>query len=776
MFQCFEDHGLRPFPNVPGWDRQTAIDRLEACLAVSPNLVEAVDPNPRIGVNNPALFFWADDPDDEDDDDDRTCDKYNYPPHVMFDLAGLGVGTLRHLQEPDLAWLHLLGKDQPIAPPDKMRSILTDGRWRVFGSFTYTVITALFTGQRIIPLLFGYGGGANQTDAGPFPGAPDFQLERHVPVPVDAGWDPWYWDFTGGTRDEYEYQQFGLNLWTNSGRYAQECCYRKCLGLLEFSTQVGEYLALLATAIEDCSENATTLTDVVPAIECGNEMDSFYVLTDDMNRQSAAREFGRYHALLTGPIMAKGLGLKARLGETFFDYGGRSSWTDILTWLRETITLGVVEEVDRWIQVALHPTSDPLWSSLAQEAGWTWWTTPFWPTAGSLVHEVGFHAFTWVDTRSEYSTYQPETEFYADAGRLVSQVAQHADVQAALRHDLEWSCCVGFQGSRPYNPSSEDKFFADNTLAHQAGMVVRRMLAAHIQPTPPAFVTWYGSMGGLTDGVHGWDLYSSAGLRNVLYGRARDVAEPSGPLPFELVGFSYQDHAWPRPAWHTLRRLAWLLARADRVELVHQNAASGAMVIRLVSEGGFSAPLAPVGFQTWRYAYIAWLDGNQAAAAGTSSLVLTLSLLSSAEDAGGQWQQLPLVPSVSGCSAEETPAGDLAGTDDYGFAGNDAVDWGAIPSTSSVTTVATGDDEYLEILVYPSEPSTNPAPICVLCDLEVQGISSFPPVVSVPEVALPAKETNDETVTWSDHEHSRAPQNEVKGEVNRRDGRCNKTP
>ncbi|MFH1469573.1 MAG: hypothetical protein ABIO70_34630 [Pseudomonadota bacterium] len=734
VFACFLRHGIRPFPNVEGWTLDNAIDRLEACLAVPPELVEFVRPDPRIGVNNPALFFKADDPRDRGDDYDRTVDKYNYPPNVMFDLARLGVGTLRHIQEPDLAWLHLIGDDVPIAAPDDMRDMLPRLNWMAFGRFTYTVITCLYTGQRIIPLLFGYGGGSNVPREDVMPARPTFQKDPYIPV--RAGWDEWYWGFTTHSSAAVTYQQYALNLFREDpgpGSYAQQCCYRKCLGLLTFADLIGEYLELLDRALRACSDGAVMLTDIVPAVECGNEMDTFYELTDLQNLHAAAQEFGRYHALLQGPIMARGLGLRARLGETFFyspntNTGG---WYDTLYWLRETITQGVVEELDRWVSTVLAPEADPLWESLAEEAGWSWWTSAGVSGPGDLVHEVGFHWFTWVDSLGPQSFYRPETAFAEEAAEFVERVARHDAVKEALGHDLDWSCCVGFQGSEPSDPITtgtimeRDQFFLGNTLPHEAGMLARRMLAPHALQHPPTFVTWYSSMGGLTAGDRVWGLYASCGLRNVLFKEFPETLEQLGPLPPDDPSFACGTHAWPRPAWFTLRRLAWLLARTQRVECRYSDPTSGAVLIRLLATGSFHDPLEPAAVAVWpyrasayRYAYIAWVVGSTAVNAGVTSLVITLetpSVVWSPQDRF--WKMLPLVPTVDCGGLSSTPP-----TDGLGFAGAISADWDATPQGSTVTEHWGGGVDTLVIEVRPSDPAGNPAPICVLCDHDQVGI------------------------------------------------------
>jgi hypothetical protein len=255
-------------------------------------------------------------------------------------------------------------------------------------------------------------------------------------------------------------------------------------------------------------------------------------------------------------------------------------------------------------------------------------------------------------------------------------------------------------------------------------------------------------MDALTAGDTGWDLYSSTGLRNVLYEGTRAPAELSGPFPRDPENFRCDIHAWPRPAWHTLRRLAWLLAHADRVEAVYQNAENGAMAVRLVSNRGFPDPLEPADPRTWRYAYVAWRDGSDAAV-GVAYWELDLGPFLSLVDTRLQWERLPLVPAVSSISG--------TAPDDYGFARADSVDWRATPQTSTVKKGGAYSHEYLVVEVRPSDPTENPAPICVLCDLEVQGISSAPPVVSVPEGTIPTSEQAEETVTWSTREGSTAP-------------------
>ncbi|MFH1465369.1 MAG: hypothetical protein ABIO70_13360, partial [Pseudomonadota bacterium] len=554
-----------------------------------------------------------------------------------------------------------------------------------------------------------------------------FQTEAMIPA--QAGWDPWYYAPAPQNLSlpqlfqQQVYQRYALNVYTDAttpiSDYTQRCCYRKCLGLLRFSEAIADYFDLLDAAIQEITSYSMRLRDIVPAIECGNEMNHFY----DTSDPAAAMEMGRFHALLAGPIMARGLGLRARLGELFCylgDPSNLSDWDSILAWLRDTITEGMASETVRWLYAAYRPFMDPLWASLAREAGWKWWTSADAWRAGDLVHEVGFHWFTWTD-----GMYRAETDLRTEVAKMITTVCTDVDVHALTGgRDLTWSCCVGFMGSRPSVPIThyprqpeDDTYYENNTLAHQGGMLVRRMLAAITQATPPTFVTWYSSMDGLTSAISGWDLYSSTGIRNVLFidtSGGAAAAEPQGPFPAEPEYFVCQVHAWRRPAWYALRRLAWLRARSAVIEQVYSNPDCGAMAIRLVARDGFLPPEAlssPQEVTTYRYAYVCWLDQQGAAEDSVAEWVLRLFT------GHPGWEELPLVPGSS-CGAPATPNPDA-----LDFPGDEQVDWSATPQESWVEDLTTEFLQILAIHVLPAEPTSNPAPICVLCDHEVVGIS-----------------------------------------------------
>ncbi|MFH1467828.1 MAG: hypothetical protein ABIO70_25815 [Pseudomonadota bacterium] len=731
VFDCFEAHGLRPYPQVPlgnpqgrtpsrrffppEWSRELAIARLEACSSAPQDTLEAVEPDPRFGVNNPSLYFHNRTTVGPDLDA-RTTEQYGFPPAVAHDLARAGVGTLRHIQEADLVWAKLFdpliqGQQVPIAAPWDMKGLLEADQWAALSRFTYMVITCLYTGQQLIPLLFGEGGGSGtaRTDVDAF--KPSFQKTAYIPE--DAGWDAWYWAFVPWRIGDSLYQRYALNLIpAPSGAdrgYARSCCHRKMLGLLSFSAAIADYLEILDAAIYDCTGESMRLADVVPAFECGNEMGSYYQLSFSSTRKDAAQEMGRYHALLAGPIVARDLGLRPRLGETYFYLVEHSDWTDnILPWLRETITDGIADEVARWHRVVGSPSSDPEWTALAREAGWQWWTSAGASSVRDLVRETGFHWFTWTD-----EIYRAETGFSEEAMEFMAEVADHQRVTDLVGDSLTWSCCVGFQGSQPSAPGSvvgyDEQYYSGNTLLYEGGLLVRRLLAAFAQPARPRFVTWYTAMGPLTDAACRWDLFSATGLRNVLFQEnpSKLTEDQGAPVALDELDFLQGTHAWRRPAWFALRRLVWLRARAWRLETIFSSP-TGAWVLRLSARGGFRSPQAPFHDATdpgYAYAYICWLDPVDAASSAAHSFTLRLF-------GEGDWEVLPLVPIVT-CSASGLP-------DENGFPALESLDWSVTPQLNTASRTFPGA---FGVQVFPADPTSNPAPICVLCDHEQLGVT-----------------------------------------------------
>ncbi|MFH1469594.1 MAG: hypothetical protein ABIO70_34735, partial [Pseudomonadota bacterium] len=214
VFLFFEAQGLTCHPDT--WTRQEAIDRLESSRAAQPDMVEGVTADPMFGINNPPLFFS---PIISPAPSARGTVRYNYPTNVMFDLARIGVGTLRHIQGPDLAWLHLFDDTVPIAAPWDMRPLLSDSDWAVLGCFTYLVITCLYTGQQVVPLLFHCGGGSNVPLPAVEAAKPSFQTEAMIPA--QAGWDPWYYAPAPQNLSlpqlfqQQVYQRYALNVYTD---------------------------------------------------------------------------------------------------------------------------------------------------------------------------------------------------------------------------------------------------------------------------------------------------------------------------------------------------------------------------------------------------------------------------------------------------------------------------------------------------------------------------------------------------------------------------------
>jgi hypothetical protein len=718
VFDCFESFGLRPYPTdhpdeefqTTLWTREYSIALLESCARAPARAPGDVVADPALGVNNLHISFISDAPDSNRQD----MTAYNTPPGAMFDLAKVGVGTLRHFQEADLAWDKIFHAREPIALPGEMRGMLSADEWAVLGRFAYTVITALYSGQQLVPLLFSYGGGENAFDGvvTAFE-KPAFQSAAYAPSA--AGWDKWYWDLGVGTGEAAllrNYQRYALNLLRASGdddAYTQQVVYRKCFGLLSFASAIADYFELLDQAIRSCSSGSACLLDVVPAIECGNEMNTFYKLEAN-HIDDAAREMARYHALLSAPIMAKGLGLEARLGEAYFWIQEPAQWDRTVRWLRLTITLGLVEELDRWWELSLDPESDPEWSAIAasREVQWEWWEGV--AQVRDLVHQVGFHWFTWSN-----ETYRDENALHSEVDDLIYQVAEHPDVVALLGRSLDWTCSLGFQGSRPSLPGADlaKECFEGNTLAYQGGMVARRMLAALGHSRTPRFVTWYTMMPGLSECDIPWRLFASTGLRNTLFEPPKassGLTEPVGPVSQYSGTFLHEAHAWRRPSWFSMRRVAWLLARTKRVERLFGHSFASAMLLRLEAEDGFYLPASAVISMSgdweperFRYAYLAWIGGEPGGTARFAGLTVRLHTRG-----GGGWVVMPLVPRVTCVGSDDV--------DENDFPDIESADWDSTPQTSTVRDVSAVGGQTIQIDVKQSHPETNPSPICVLCN------------------------------------------------------------
>ncbi len=572
----------------------------------------------------------------------------------------------------------------------------------------------------------------------------------------------------------------------------RQCALRKGLGVAAYAVAVGEYLATLDRAFSSCQHLGGSVTDVIPRVDLANEMDSFSYNVDpppNGDEEGTIYEMGRFAALLAGPITDQGLGIRFRMFD-LFGFTEDEVVRPKLTWLKYCITVGMGAETERWARLyGCYQTDAPDWlvatlADLAQKLSLGevseddyWWVcamydTGFvWPrshghSSTALVHHVGFHFFRSVTKVGPRTDYGPapdsdEGERYKDEqaiGELAElMVAVVVNPLREARYDMAWSIgAMCFPALAP-DPIDGDRYFADEAPEdpkadviptnpeYQAGFLARRVLYAKALPDGPDMVTWYTFMATIAKGDEirdddeTWGLYTATGLRNEVYG-----AVPGGQQTARIddvttvAEFSYNDDAFRRSSWYTLRRVAWLLQRAERVEFLYQN--DHRYVLRLTATHSFEEELrlfdatdaeetpwreasegwSPPASQQERpsassadsvahkYAYVAWFD-QQPCEDKSPHDSFSFWLADASE---GGYQLLPLVPEVTydmGC-------GD---TDANGYPECETVTWGDGFTAATVQEEEKlGGFTVLEVNVPRASPD-NPGPVCVLCNADM---------------------------------------------------------
>ena len=369
----------------------------------------------------------------------------------------------------------------------------------------------------------------------------------------------------------------------------------------------------------------------------------------------------------------------------------------------------------------------------------------FWPLSSKfqpkkMVDQVGFHFFASL-LRTMHSLLgdmnSPEVEIEVDPGEryedeldLGAQIDElHGRVIRPLARqgfDLSWSLtAMCFPATYPDDPGEEDSWYPDTNPAYQAGIAARRICYVKARGDAPDVVLWYTAMAKITgagESHSSWGKYTATGIRN-------DVVIPRDP-PVSVVqegrcagvatgAFHSQEHAWRRPVWYTLRRLAWLWRRTKSASFIRHQESDRTVVLRLEAydEALFRDPSADatlygatvVGRATggYKYAYIAWMDELAPEDAGES---FTISLFYIGD---GEVQILPLVPRVdytqsdTGAMDEETRYPDF-----------EAVEWTEELADSKIYDDGTG---HLQIAVMRAGPD-NPAPLCFLTDAASAGM------------------------------------------------------
>lgn len=604
--------------------------------------------NSSLGLNNVAL----------DLDDSGIQRTRGEPQDVMTDLVDLGAGFGRQLGPSDLLFRSLF-PDEVIPAPDVLLQRLQTETER-FTNFSNALMLAVRKGVAITPTLFAWGGGAGINDLQSDPNAPlgdtgltYGQIKAGMPsqqgamiFPNALGWDPWYWDFDDTPPVELKrYQRFALNLHfyddpqqRSDESYMRRSAARKRLGVAAFAMGIGAYLARWERLL------GQRMWEAINILELGNEMDSFW------STEAAAEEFGRFLALLAGPIRVATPNARCRAGElaswvvnryNLASAGGATPdsernqrWEEKLDWLRHALAIGMGKEVQRWENVeddwaeALHggfglpQIHDPEDLEAATETGVFWPPIPEWDRRGriteryspsnkrQLLQQVGFHFYHTTDEPagdpSPQTTYEGERRLMHDADRFEQRVVRPLN---AAGWNLTWSVS---ETSFPSTSNDDINYPPQSTHATemmQAGLLARRLLSFRAKGA--AMVAWHSWMADprSTDTPGAWLLFSGSGVRLDIWPSGADVQYASR-------------NAYPRPAWFTFRRIAWLLNRATSIEPA-LDARSGLVVLRMTSSPGrrffapndedaeldspgtCSPPKDPI---EYRFCYVIWMD------------------------------------------------------------------------------------------------------------------------------------------------------------------------
>jgi hypothetical protein len=508
---------------------------------------------------------------------------------------------------------------------------------------------------------------------------------------------------------------------------------------------------------------------------------------DDGGTADIIYEAGRFSALLAGPIKLFQPSITMRFTDLHghtpkFDWESNCRWLkycirdgvteEVQRWKRFYRAFGLtVSGVPTPADVWDHYDGDPegVAASLTQallagdisQSDYAWLGTLvaladdsvgdgapfFWPLSSKfqpkkLVDQVGFHFFesllrTMVGEEQEGDV--DPGERYGDELDLGAQVDElHGRVIRPLARqgiELTWSLtAVCFPATYPDSPTERDSWYPGANPAYQAGIATRRICYVKARGDAPDVLLWYTAMAKITsvrEGHGSWGKYTATGIRN-------DVVFPPDPATGEvevavvddgraagvsLGGFSYQRHAWRRPVWYTLRRLAWLWRRTKSASFIRHQESDRSVVLRLEAyeEALFRDPstdetqygTTAVGRASggYKYAYIAWMDELAPEDAG-ESFTFQLYLL---EEREVYHEVLPLVPQVdydqsaSGALDEETRYPDF-----------EQPEWTEELADGKIYDDGQG---YLKITVMRAGPD-NPAPLCVLTDApQVGGMS-----------------------------------------------------
>ncbi len=577
------------------------------------------------------------------------------------------------------------------------------------------------------------------------------------------GWDSFYWDHGFAGRVSYAdweqgryypqgsdglqcvfFERFCLHFWDgdddsdDAGAYQNECARRKSLGAAAYGEAIGTFLQQL-DAFWRSFDSDIGLADLVPTLEVGNEWESrWYEYSGDSIDDPADipvndgrfGELARLMVMVTAPIrhLCSDIPFTYRFPDLVgWASSGTDDWSKRCTWVQRVMSQGMVQECGRLERFQLYTAYPSLyyppvyasydqfdaWSETCEEAGYRW------PDPGNgsgmvdfdasyLVQEAGFHFFhaTTSDDR-----YVDESRMAQDVEVWRERVVDHADVLAHFGA-IAWSISgIQFQALAPDiaedgNDSSFGAFYQNDNLTYQAGMLVRRLLFARALGS--ARVLWHTYIANIGD-KHGgegadWGQFTANGLRNDLYD-SRAVA--TSPYPLQYSNFSMNASAWRRPSWFAYRRLLWLVDAADSITIVH--AEDGVFLLKLRAQAGFGDPAGEAITRRFSVAWVAWLDETVGWEVGSFSVQLSSR---GTVNPGGvaSFRALGLAPAqVSTMVIQDGAEGDWP-------QGDDALDWDG-DGFGQTGSHAVAGGSGITLTVRRASPD-NPAPLCILTDLE----------------------------------------------------------
>ncbi len=501
-----------------------------------------------------------------------------------------------------------------------------------------------------------------------------------------------------------------------------------------------------------------------PDVSSAPWWDPFVQEAGDPPSQVAAKELGRFMALLGGPIQDRMQGRMTLRLELVGSEDLASDWeslvgeasdrdltNDSLPFVVDAVARGLPAELLRWRHFWSGTSSDgddaTEWADAIRDGA----STSVWPNwsasrgsshgarVANLVHDVGLQYFHHTTTDDGYGgdhsyDYLDDFEEWADLAELqqVVSVLRNAGVEHSLA-GIAFPACTR---NNFVDPSIVIEFGVDPGISfqgtnelYQGAMVVRRLLMAYASGASRSCL--YSDFNEPTPWNEPFEKMWSTGLRNDVYVDSSEVMV-SPPWYFDATdadGFLQGTHAWRRPAWYALQRMVWLLHQAGSVEL-RAHPESRDVLIKLTASNGFRHPDdadAEPGDEitVWDEAWIAWRCSIPAGASAPDLggwFEFELSLGES-----GEYLVLSLVPEVDLPVQEYSNLDTLNHPDweDPQWAGNRDDDGGF--TTASLFPLSSSYGQYrLRVRVECELPGTymrdvreagpgdNPAPVCIL--------------------------------------------------------------